>query len=110
MKLIRSTAFVVSVHYEDSKCTLRVNLKWQGNHEISAFDLDRLGKVVHCETETEDTGWGIIEPYDRLNTYPEELLPPFAPPTPQPSFLVSPGGAIPFGARRPPASKDPTDL
>src|SRR5258708_9163750 len=107
MKLIRSTAFVVSVHYEDSKCTLRVNLKWQGNHDISAFDLDRLGKVVHCETEAEDTGWVVIEPYNRLNTYPRGLLPPFWPSTPEPSFFVSPGAAIPFIYRGPPRSHSP---
>jgi len=110
MKRIADTAFVVSVHYEGPKGTLHVNLKWQGDHDISAFDLDRLGKVVHCETETEDTGWVIIEPYDRLNTYPEELLPPFAPPTPEPSFLVSPGDAIPLRDRGPTVSKSPIDF
>ena len=96
MKRIADTAFAVSVHDDGPQGTLRVNLKWQSNHDISAFDLDRLGKVVHCETETQNTGWVIIEPYDRLNTYPEELLPPFGPATLQPSFLISAADTIPL--------------
>jgi hypothetical protein len=38
MKGIGDTAFVVSVHYEASTGILRVNLKWQGEHDVSAFD------------------------------------------------------------------------
>jgi hypothetical protein len=110
MKSIVDKAFAVSVHYEASEGTLRINLKWQGNHDISAFDLGRLGKVVHYENETEGTGWVIIEPYNRLNTYPEELLPPFAPPTPEPSFLISAGDIIPLRDRGPAVSKSPIDL
>jgi len=40
---------------------LRINLRWQGNHEILDFNLDRLGKVLACATETENTGWVMIE-------------------------------------------------
>jgi hypothetical protein len=56
----------------------------------SASYLDRLGKVVHCVTETEDSGWVIIEPYNRLNIYPEELLRPFGSATLEPRFILAP--------------------
>jgi hypothetical protein len=110
MKSIGDTAFAVSVHYEATEGTLRINLKWQGNHDISAFDLGRLGKVLHYEADTEDTGWVIVEPYNRLSTYPEGFLPPSAPPTAAPSFLVSPGDAIPLRNRDLTVSKSPTDF
>jgi hypothetical protein len=45
MKRFKDAAFVVSLHEDVSPGTLRINLKWQGNHEIFDFNLDRLGKV-----------------------------------------------------------------
>ena len=41
--------------------TLHINLKWRGNHRISDFDLDQLGKVMQCETETETSGWVVVQ-------------------------------------------------
>jgi hypothetical protein len=61
MKRSKDTAFVLSVYEDVSPGTLRINLKWQGNHEIFDFSLDKLGKVVACTTETENTGWVMIE-------------------------------------------------
>ena len=61
MKRIKDAAFVVSLHEDVSPGTLRINLKWQGDHEIFDFNLDRLGKVVARATETENTGWVMIE-------------------------------------------------
>jgi hypothetical protein len=61
MKQIKHTAFVLSVHEDVSQGTSHINLKWQGNHEIFDFDLNRIGKVVNCATETENTGCVIIE-------------------------------------------------
>jgi hypothetical protein len=59
-------AFVVSMH--DDGCqgmlcqgTLHINLKWHGNHNITDFDLDQLGKVIQCETETETSGWVVVQ-------------------------------------------------
>jgi hypothetical protein len=52
---------IVSQHDNVNQATSRINLKWQGNHDIADFNLERLGKVVSCETETENTGWVIIE-------------------------------------------------
>jgi hypothetical protein len=75
MKGNGDSAFVVSLHYEVySPHALRINLKWQGEHDISAFHLERLGQVVHSEMETEHTGWVIIRS----------------------SHLVMPGEAIPL--------------
>lgn len=65
-------ALVVSVHSDIESRTLlkqtvqdntvRINLKWQGKHDLADFDVDRLGKVVSSDIETEHTGWVIIEP------------------------------------------------
>lgn len=74
MKRTGDTAFVVSVHYDCPNDRLHINLKWQGDHDISAFDFDRLGQVLHYENESENTGWALIKP----------------------SCLVSPGEAIPL--------------
>jgi hypothetical protein len=61
MKQITDKAFVVSVHQDVSPQVLRINLIWKGNHEISDFDLARLGKVLHAEAETQNAGWVVIE-------------------------------------------------
>ena len=73
MKRIKDAAFVVSVHEDVSPGTLRINLRWRGNHEIFEFELDRLGKVVNCATETADTGWVLIEHPRLVN--PGEAIP-----------------------------------
>jgi hypothetical protein len=56
-KTSRETALVVSQHDNINQATSCINLKWQGNHGIADFNLKRLGKVVSCETETDNTGW-----------------------------------------------------
>jgi hypothetical protein len=60
MENIREAAFVVSVHDDVFNGTVRINLRWKGNHDIYDFDLDFLGEVVRCEAETENTGWVIV--------------------------------------------------
>ena len=72
MKKRTDTVFIVSLHHEPD--ALRINLKWQGDHDISAFDLEQLGQVLRCENETENTGLAIVKP----------------------SGLVEPGDAIPL--------------
>jgi hypothetical protein len=47
--------------------TWRINLKWQGNHEISDFDLDRLGAVLRSEAETDHTGYVIVKSHAHQN-------------------------------------------
>jgi hypothetical protein len=41
-------------------------LKWQGNHEISDFDLARLGDVLRSGAETEHTGYVIIKSHSNI--------------------------------------------
>jgi hypothetical protein len=73
MKRVQDAAFVVSVHEEVSPSALRINLRWRGNHEISEFEWTRFRKVLNCATETEDTGWVLIE-HPRLVS-PGEAIP-----------------------------------
>jgi hypothetical protein len=73
MKRIKDVAYVVSVHEDVSPGTLRINLRWLGNHEIFEFELDRLGEVVNCATETAETGWVMIEHSGLVN--PGEAIP-----------------------------------
>ena len=61
MENMADTAFVRSIHEDVCQGTLRINLKWRGKHDISAFDLDRLGNVMYYVNETENTGWVIIQ-------------------------------------------------
>ena len=61
MKETVNNASILSVNADVSSNTLRVSLKWQGNHDIADFDLERFGKVLRVQDETENTGWAIIE-------------------------------------------------
>ena len=56
-----NNASILSVNADVSPNTFRVSLKWQGNHNIADFDLERFGKVLSLQDETENTGWAIIE-------------------------------------------------
>ncbi|MBV9999435.1 MAG: hypothetical protein JO015_10015 [Verrucomicrobia bacterium] len=56
-------ALVTSVHnYNEPTVSgetgkTRIDLRWEGPHEIGDFELERLGNVLNNETETEHTGW-----------------------------------------------------
>ena len=52
---------VLSVDADVAPDTWRVNLQWHGDHDVSDFDLQRFGKVLRIQDETENTGWAIIE-------------------------------------------------
>jgi hypothetical protein len=54
-------AAVVSIRENPDEGTARVNLRWEGSHQISDFDLDKLGRVVDSEDETEHGGWAFVE-------------------------------------------------
>jgi hypothetical protein len=110
MKPSGDTAFVVSVHYDDPNGRLLINVIWQGDHDISDFDLDRFGRLLNCETETVDSGWVVVEPYDRLKTYLGELQPPFGPPVLEPSFRIAAGDTLPLRESRPAVLQRPTDF
>ena len=63
----KDTALVMSCHEHDVPGTWRINLKWQSNHEISDFDLDRLGAVLRSEAETDHTGYVIVKSHANQN-------------------------------------------
>lgn len=100
MQNIKNAAFVVSVHYDDPYGAAHINLKWKGNHQISDFDLDRLGEVLNCETETENTGWVIVRSSYLLNNLTVAPLSQSGPPVLQSSSLVSPGDEVPLDGER----------
>jgi hypothetical protein len=54
-------AAVVSIHESSDEGTATVNLRWEGHHQISDFDLFKLGRVLNSEGETEHSGWAIVE-------------------------------------------------
>ena len=58
---VTNEAMVLSVDADVASDTLRVSLRWQGDHDIADFDLQRFGKVLQIQDETEHTGWAIIE-------------------------------------------------
>jgi hypothetical protein len=55
-------AAVMSFYEHDTPGILRVNLKWQGNHQIGDFKLESLGEVLDYGAEAEDTGWVTVRP------------------------------------------------
>jgi hypothetical protein len=54
-------AAVLSIHDNPGDGTARVNLRWEGHHQISDFDLAKLGNVLNSEDETEHSGWALVE-------------------------------------------------
>ena len=47
--------------------SLRINLKWPDKHEVTDFKLGRLGELVGCETETDQTGRVIVKTRGNIN-------------------------------------------
>ena len=54
-------ALVTSVHNNTDEDTTRIDLRWEGEHDIGDFDLDRLGRVLNPENETENNGWVTVQ-------------------------------------------------
>ena len=52
---------VVSIRENPEDGTARVNLRWEGGHQISDFNLDKLGRVLNSEDEFEHGGWVLVE-------------------------------------------------
>jgi hypothetical protein len=96
METIKTSAFVVSVHYGDPRSSARINLKWKGNRGISDFALDRLGEVVNCETESENAGWVVVNTAHPLNNADVVPFSQFGHLIARSSNLVRPGDAIPL--------------
>ena len=55
-------AAVVSIRENPGEGTARVNLRWEGRYQISDFELDKLGRVLNSEDETDQhSGWARVE-------------------------------------------------
>jgi hypothetical protein len=55
-------AAVVSIRENTNDRTARVNLRWEGKHQISDFALEKLGTVLNSEDETgQNSGWAIVK-------------------------------------------------
>ena len=85
-------AFVTSVHYE-SDGVVRINLTWEGRHDVTAFALDRLGEVVQYKNEAPNSGWLTVEPNGFEIRYGLYL---FGPAEIGSSLTTSPGETIPL--------------
>jgi hypothetical protein len=85
-------ATLLSVNANTAPNTFRVSLQWHGNYDISDFDLQRFGKVLKIEHETQNTGWAIIERPFRV--HPAYALPGWA--INEPTHPLSPGEAVPL--------------
>ena len=85
-------AMILSVEADVAPDTLRVSLQWQGDHDISDFDLQRFGKVLQIQDETEHTGWAIIE--RRFHARIAHTLPGWA--LHESMHPLSAGGTIPL--------------
>jgi len=96
MEKIRDAAFVVSVYDDVLNRTVRINLRWKGNHDIFDFDLNFLGDVVRCEAETENTGWVIVRSSHRWNELRFPPVSQFGHAILRSSNLVDSGEAIPL--------------
>ena len=46
---VTNEAMVLSVDADVASDTLRVSLRWQGDHDIADFDLQRFGKVLQIQ-------------------------------------------------------------
>ena len=60
-KVATNEAMVLSIEADVAPNAFRVSLQWQGDHDVSDFDLQRFGKVLRIQDETENAGWAIIE-------------------------------------------------
>src|SRR5215469_2580061 len=54
-------AVVMSYYPHGSAGAVRLNLKWGGLHQVNDFNFDSAGEVQDCQTETEHTGWVILQ-------------------------------------------------
>ena len=67
-------AVVMSFYEHHAPGTRRINLRWQGNHEVSDFKLDSFGQVLDYETETEHSGWVTVRPRGEMHLGAEAPL------------------------------------
>jgi hypothetical protein len=56
-------AVVMSYYPHGSAGAIQLNLRWRGLHQVNDFNFDSAGEVQDCQTETEQTGWVILQPH-----------------------------------------------
>jgi hypothetical protein len=56
-------AVIMSYYPHGSAGAIRLNLRWRGLHQVNDFNFDSAGEVQDCQTETEHTGWVILQPH-----------------------------------------------
>ena len=56
-------ALLMSFYPHGSGGAIHLNLKWRGVHHVNEFSFESAGEVQECETETEHTGWVILQPH-----------------------------------------------
>jgi hypothetical protein len=64
-------AVVMSYYPHGSAGAIRLNLRWRGLHQVNDFNFDSAGEVQDCQTETEHTGWVILQTH---GTFLKHLL------------------------------------
>src|SRR5215469_16904361 len=64
-------AVLMSYYPHGSAGAIQLNLRWRGLHQVNDFNFDSAGEVQDCQTETEHTGWVILQPH---GTFSVKLL------------------------------------
>jgi hypothetical protein len=60
-------ALLMSFYPHESAGAIRLNLRWRGVHQVNEFTFDSAGEVEECQTETEHTGWVILQPHRNVH-------------------------------------------
>jgi hypothetical protein len=53
-------ALITSVHNDTAGGTTRINLRWEGKHEIGDFEIEKLGETLNSEAEGQNSGWILV--------------------------------------------------
>lgn len=56
-------ALLMSFYPHGSAGAIHLNLKWRGVHHVNEFSFESAGEVQEFQTETEHTGWVILQPH-----------------------------------------------
>jgi hypothetical protein len=56
-------ALLMSFYPHGSDGAIHLNLKWRDIHHVNEFNFESAGEVQEFQTETEHTGWVILQPH-----------------------------------------------
>jgi hypothetical protein len=54
-------AMVAQIRDDAARDTSRITLRWYGKRAVGDFILERLGEVLECANDTDNTGWVVIK-------------------------------------------------